>query len=555
MTATIRIVKSLSDPPGTRRPLEGETFLIGRDPGCSIVLEDGKVSRRHCRIVRMDGQYFLEDLSSRNKTYLDRQDLIPEVRYPLANGSAIRICDLFEAIFESGEDDGEDSSSVVRAEMSHRSGILLEMQPAEKLRALLELTTSLGRTLDADVLLERLAEGLFQLFRAADRVFVLLTDSAIPDRLFARLVRTRRPEERSAARFSRSLTARCWETAQAFLSDDVTQDSQLREQESVLKEKIRSVMCAPLVNAEGRPFGVIQVDTRDPRRKFADPDLELLCGVANQAAVALENVRLAREAAVQAAVQEGFRQSLERAREVLMTCLPERLPELPGYDFATCYRPAQMVGGDYYDFIPREANQLAGVLGDVAGKGMPAALLVTKLTSEVRYHLLREADVGRALASLNDAVASLCTRMSRFVTLVALVLDPGSHTFTLASAGHPSPLLYRATSHSLEECVPRDDAQDALGIEEGCSFTTRQFSLQPGDALILYSDGIPDAENPAGKRMGLRAFREALLSVGHGTPRDLVNATIAKIEKHTSGAAQNDDITLVVLGRTRGSRP
>jgi serine phosphatase RsbU (regulator of sigma subunit) len=549
MTATIRIVKSLSDPSGTRRPIDEGNFVIGRDPGCSVVLEDGAVSRKHCRIVRDGSRYYLEDMRSRNRTFLNKRELIPEVRYPLANDSVIRICDLFEAVFETDEDNGEDSSSFVRAEMSHRSGILLEMQPAEKLRALLELTASLSRTLDQDVLLDRLLDGLFQLFRATDRAFVLLADSASADRLYPRRVRTRREEDRTSARYSRSLTTRCWETAQAFLSDDVTKDSRVCDQESVLQERIRSVMCAPLVNAEGKPFGVVQVDTQDPRRKFTDPDLELLCGVANQGAVALENVRLAGEAAAQAALQEGFRQSLERAREVLMTCLPERLPELPGYRFAACYRPAQMVGGDYYDFIPREPGQLVGVLGDVAGKGMPAALLVTKLTSEVRYHFLREADASQALASLNNALVSLCHRMSRFVTLAAVVLDPGTHTLTLVSAGHPSPLLYRAAGQSLEECVPRDDAQDAVGIDEGCSFATRQFKLEPGDTLVLFSDGIPDAENPKGKRMGMPAFREALLGVGHGAPADLVDATLARIEQHARGAVQNDDITLVVLGR------
>src|SRR5205823_14995825 len=135
--------------------------------------------------------------------------------------------------------------------------------------------------------------------------------------------------------------------------------------------RIRSVMCVPLITPEGKAFGVVQLDTQDRSKKFTKSDLELLCGVSNQAGIALENVRMMQDAVV----QERIKRDLQLAHDVQMSCLPQKLPEVAGYGFHAFYRPAYMVGGDYYDFVPLPQNRLVMALGDVAGKGMPAALL------------------------------------------------------------------------------------------------------------------------------------------------------------------------------------
>src|SRR5262249_53336023 len=152
--------------------------------------------------------------------------------------------------------------------------------------------------------------------------------------------------------------------------------------------RIRSVMCAPLNSAEGKAFGVIQLDTQDRSKKFTQDDLMLLVNVANQAAMALENAKLHEEAVT----RERFQRDLELAPQVQRGFLPRRLPQVPGYDFFAFYESAQQVGGDYYDFIPLASRRLGVTLGDVAGKGVPAALLMAKLSADGRFCMLTESN-------------------------------------------------------------------------------------------------------------------------------------------------------------------
>jgi serine phosphatase RsbU (regulator of sigma subunit) len=409
---------------------------------------------------------------------------------------------------------------------------------------LLEITANLNKTLDLDTLLTRIVDSLFQLFKQADRAFIILAGDA-PGRLMPKVVKTRRAQDEAGARFSKAIVIKCLETAQAFLSDDATQDNRLQTSQSVVDFRIRSVMCVPLVTPEDKAVGVIQLDTQDRTKKFTKADLELLCGVSNQAVIALENTRMHQEAMA----QERMKRDLQLAMEVQMSCLPQKLPDLPGYSFHSFYRAAYMVGGDYYDFIPLPDNRLVMALGDVAGKGMPAALLVTKLTSEARFSFLRDHDAARALASLNDVLAPHCTQLDRFITLAVAVLEPATGLVTLANAGHPSPLLVRRANGTIQDCVPRKVSGLALGIMEGYPFESCQIKLEPGDALLIYSDGVSEAENLKEAHFEEKAILDTLKSAGSGSPKLLIERLMKALEQHTSGARQNDDITLVAMGR------
>src|SRR5262249_23085584 len=154
---------------------------------------------------------------------------------------------------------------------SRGSNLLLETQPGEKLKALLDISANLSKTLELDPLLPKIVESLFQVFRQADRCFLILGEEGT-GRLIPKVIQTRRAMEESTARFSRSIVKRCLETAQAFLSDDASNDSSLPLSQSVVDFRIRSVMCAPLCSAEGDAFGVIQLDNQDRSKKFTQDD-------------------------------------------------------------------------------------------------------------------------------------------------------------------------------------------------------------------------------------------------------------------------------------------
>jgi serine phosphatase RsbU (regulator of sigma subunit)/pSer/pThr/pTyr-binding forkhead associated (FHA) protein len=547
---SLQILKSPNPNQNSPISLDGDRFVIGRNPDCGIVIPVNSVSREHAQIVRVQGAFLIEDLQSRNGTFVNNQAITSRV--PLKDNDRIRICD-FLAVFKvetfTSEDDrgNESSSTTVEATLSHNSGNLLQTAPVEALRFLLEISANLSRTLDLDVLLPKIVDSLFQLFKQADRAFIILTAGGgeAPVKLMPKVIRTRRPQDEASARYSRGIVNKCLETAQAFLSDDASQDSRLQTSQSVVDFRIRSVMCAPVVNAEGKAFGIIQLDTQDRSKKFMKNDLEMLVGVANQASIALENVRMMQEA-VQ---QERMKRDLSLAHEVQMSCLPQKLPEVAGYSFHSFYRPAYMVGGDYYDFIAVPPRRLVMLLGDVAGKGMPAALLVTKLTSEARFNFLHHDDVARSIGGLNDTLTPQCSMMDRFVTLAACVLDPATHVVKMGNAGHPSPLLFRAATKRIEKCIPEETSGFALGIMEGYPYESCQIKLEPGDTLLIFSDGVTDAENVNGEQFNDERVISTLQSVGSGSPKLLIDKLMQAIEKHTAGARQNDDITLVAMGR------
>jgi phosphoserine phosphatase RsbU/P len=305
-------------------------------------------------------------------------------------------------------------------------------------------------------------------------------------------------------------------------------------------------MCVPLNAPDGKAFGVIQLDTQNRSKKFTQEDLKFLWGVANQAAVTLENARMHEETIH----QEKLRRDLELAHQVQMSFLPRKLPQVPGYEFFAHYEPALEVGGDYYGFIPLSDGRLGVALGDVAGKGVPAALLMAKLSSDARFSMLTEPDLGRAVAKLNDLLYEFTSQMDRFVTLTAAVIDPVHHVITLVNCGHFSPLHFSPGAASLADAVPKKTAGVPLGIMEGYTFDSCQVTLAPGDSLIMFSDGLPDMLSPGNQPFGPDGIQTALMEAsGPATPRILGERLLQAVTHHASGREAPDDLTLVCFGR------
>jgi len=552
---TLKILKGTNE--GTDIPIDADRFVLGRNPDCHIVIPITSVSREHAQILRIAGKYYIEDKQSRNKTFVNNQEIT--TRTLLNNNDRIRICDSLFAFMDppattaEGEgafdDGGEESEggSTVEAMLTQSSHLLLEQQPAERLRVMLEITANLSKTLELDKLLPKIVDHLFQLFRQADRCFIIQTDDS-GARLMPKLVKTRRANEEENARYSRSIVRKCLETGQSFLSDDASRDDRIQLSQSVVDFRIRSVMCVPLSNAEGKAFGVIQLDTQDRSKKFTQDDLKLLTGVANQASIALENAKLHADAVA----RERLKRDLELAHQVQLSFLPRTLPKMAGYDFYAHYESALEVGGDYYGFIPLAHGRIAVTLGDVAGKGVPAALLMAKLSSDTRFSLLTEDDPAKAVGKLNKLLYEFTSQMDRFVTFLAVLIDPASHVVTVVNAGHLSPLLCRK-SGAVESPITKKDTSVPLGIDDDVSFKACQISLEPGDNLIVYTDGIPDALDVRGTQFGLKGMTTCLGNPSGATPKQLAERLVKAVQTHAVGRSPHDDITLVSFGRTVGT--
>jgi serine phosphatase RsbU (regulator of sigma subunit)/pSer/pThr/pTyr-binding forkhead associated (FHA) protein len=553
--ASLRVLKGPNQ--GTLITLDQDKTVLGRNPDCTVVIPITSVSREHAQILRSQDRFFILDLQSRNGTFVNNQQIAG--RTELQHNDRIRICD-FLASFQTSElpplppelarqsepaepEEAEDEPTIESTLISSKQ-LLLETQPADKVKALLDISSNLSKTLELDPLLPKIGESLFLMFRQADRCFIITGDAA--GKLIPRAIRTRRAQDESTARFSRSIVRRCLTDGQAFLMDDASAGMPLSQ--SVVDFRIRSVMCVPLTTADGKAFGVIQLDTQDRTKKFTEEDLKLLWGVANQASIALENARMHEEMVEQARVKQG----LLAAHQVQLSFLPQRVPEIPSYQFFAHYEPAQEVGGDYYDFVPLASRRLAVTLGDVAGKGMPAALLMAKLSSDARFCLLTEPDPARALSKLNDLMYQHTSQMDRFVTLAAGVLEPETHTVSLVNAGHPTPLVYRQQTGALEEATSSNQGGMPLGIMEGQEYNRPQVTLGPGDCLFMYSDGVTDAVNVRKEPFGVEGIERALREDGPFTARSLVERVVKAEKVFSAGCSQHDDITLVCLGRTGG---
>src|SRR5476651_565468 len=192
--------------------------------------------------------------------------------------------------------------------------------------------------------------------------------------------------------------------------------------------------------------------------------------------------------------RERLQLDLELARGVQRGFLPLRFPEVPGYQFFAHYEPAYEVGGDYYDFIPLPRQRVAILLGDVAGKGVVAALLMAKLSADARVCMLTEPDLAVGVTKLNVLI-SQSGIADRFVTLVLAILDPASHIVTLVNAGHPSPLLYHGATRTVGEATNNDAAGLPLGVLDGFEYTSCQVGLEPGDSILAFTDGVTEAMN------------------------------------------------------------
>jgi sigma-B regulation protein RsbU (phosphoserine phosphatase) len=541
-------------------PLTGDRNVMGRHPDCDLVLESASVSRQHAQIIRDNGVYYVEDLHSRNGTFVNGH--LISGRKQLHDGDRLKICDLSFTFFSTDQPSDrlqvtetsalalldDESSSPVSSIMSKldvsasNSGVRLTVNPEVKLRAMIEIAQNLGRALSLDEVLDKLLDSVFKIFLQADRGFVILRSS--PEGvLIPKAVKHRRPDSEDQIRVSRTIVNQVMKTQEAVLSADAASDARFDTSQSIADLRIRSMMCAPLVNSEGISLGVIQIDTKDSRHRFQKEDLDVLASIASQAAIAVDNAQLHETSLKQQAIQRD----LELAHKVQRGLLPAAPPCLCGYHFFDFYEPANQVGGDYYDYVELSNNRLAVVLGDVSGKGVSAALLMAKLSGEVRYCLASEPTPAAAVSRIN-ASFSRSGWQDRFVTFVLAVLDGNSHELTLVNAGHMAPLLRH--SRGVVEEIGDEVAGLPLGVDADYQYEQYTRSIAPGDFLALFTDGISEAMNPNGELYGLSRLRTQLAQPAT-TIDTLGRQILDDVKLFVGGRPQSDDMCLACFGRAQ----
>lgn len=328
-----------------------------------------------------------------------------------------------------------------------------------------------------------------------------------------------------------------------LLIRDVRQDKRFNSYfDSKTGFQTRSVLCVP-IQTEDRLIGVAQVINRSDGGSFTEEDLVLFSAFAGTLAVSLENARLHKHLLD----QEKIRQELTAARQVQESYLPREFPIVAGYEFAGRLNPARQVSGDFFDAFKIPDGRVAILIGDVSGKGLPAALYMCRLLTELRAALKYGRTAAAALAGVNDQLCDSSTR-GMFVTMTLFLLDPRRNRLTVANAGH-LPFFYRGSAAPTGGWrTVSVDRNPPIGILPGRKFTTHMVDLPAGARILAITDGVTEARNFAGELFGM-ARLESLLDRNRLTPGLLCEKIHLDLERFSGGAEMADDTTLISFGR------
>ncbi len=544
--------------------LAKEPVVIGRHPDCEIHIDDGSVSRRHAQVVYQDGSYFIEDLDSRNGTFLNDQQIYQPSK--LYDNSIIRVCDI-SLVFRSSdlpggtvrprptlnqdrsppqiassvflEDDDSGSQIMSRLDVpSHHSRTHNRVGAEEKLLALTKITYALSESVERDEVLSKILDFLFDLFIEADRGFIILRDSE--GRLQPLGVKTRRAHDDEQIRISRTIVHQVMDTKQPLISSDAAADDQFDMAQSIVDFRIRSIMCAPLINSQDESIGVIQLDTLKQSIAFKEEDLETLVTVAMQASLAIQKSDLFED--VKKA--DMLADDLQLAHELQQRFLPQRAPDLQGFSFFSYYRPMQQVGGDYFDYVPLDNNRVGIIVADVVGHGIPAALLMAKVSAESRFALATSATAVEAISKMNNNLSDL--NIDRFVTLVLGLLDVDAGKMTIVNAGHMPPILRHQSGEIRQLAI--EEAGLPLGIMEDYEYEAVEIEVRRGDVVVMYTDGINEAMDADGNQLTTQFMIDEIKSSQTKTPETIGELICQTVTRHIGRTPAIDDMCVVCIG-------
>lgn len=526
--------------------LDAPESLIGRRPDSAVFLESLAVSREHARILREADDFFVEDIGSSNGTFVNGRRI--SERTPLRDRDALQIGPYVFTLKPEPSLRQTESELVIRSQVPAQTSnrTLYAQNPAHKLQVVLEIAQDLGHGLDTSTLLARLVDQLLRLFPLADRGMVLLGDA---DRLTVKAQKARGAVATPDFSYSRTIVKTALEEGVGILSEDAGADRRFSASATLVNLNLRSLLCVPLIGQDKKRLGVIQLDCSRPNVAFTPDDLDLLTTVSLQVSVVLENAQLHAERLR----EERLRQELAMAREIQAGFLPTNFAPtgLSGFELYAEVHPARDVSGDLYDFFPTADGKLLFLLGDVSGKGMPAAMFMVKVHTLSRHLAAEAPEPVRTLTRLNEALAAH-NQTGLFVTMTLGVYDPRTGEVVMASGAHPLPLLRHPDGTAEEVPVPTGLPLGCLPIDP--NVTEYRLQIKPGETLVFYTDGFTEAavRGADGKK---RMFGPERLRDVVGGPRtrmslkECAEETRRAIERYTGNAEQQDDLTLLLLRR------
>lgn len=524
---------------------------IGRSARSDICIPDAFASRLHAEIRKEGDAYWLQDLGSANGTRYNGS--IVSMPIPLISGGEIQIGETvitFEderlrqsknaTLIADHTEALDPSKTIALSPQKNPTAEFIDSQFTTR-NELLGLISKVGIALlsssGLDETLNQVASLVFEAV-PAERCVIMLRDETAEGGMKISVARLRGKEETlEEVRISRTVMEEVLKNGKSVLTADAQHDPRYASQ-TIALQGIRSVLAVPLSVNENEVFGLVYADSPTHEVTFSEEHLNILTTLASVASIRVENARLLEERFE----RERMEHELELATEIQQRFQPSAPPIMEGYEFQGISFSCYEIGGDYYDFIKLHNGKMLIALGDVSGKGTAAALLMSSLHAAIHGQVAAKSSLPEIIKSVNQYLSEN-TPANRFVTLFLAELNPQDGTLKYINAGHNPPLIGR-TSGAVEQL---DSGGFPLGIMPMAEYEIGDTQLGPGEALVVYSDGVSEAANLKGEEFGMDRLSQVVsknLAASASGLRDKVESALSTF---TQTAPAGDDITLVIV--------
>jgi serine phosphatase RsbU (regulator of sigma subunit) len=543
MTLRLRVVSA--DGRRFDHDVAGDELVVGRSSRAGLALADRAMSREHARFLHGEEGWTIEDLGSHNGTRLNEVPLDGPRR--LRDGDTVSVGGSVLVVEIQGEGGTPSGDSViyrsakdllqVTSGATDVSGVTASgKKAADRLHMLNQVNQALASSISLEELLELILDRAFVHLKPQEAA-IYLRDATGNDVCAAR---RSIPGRESRPMHSRSLLHEVIDKGMVAHVVDSAVDERFAESKSLMMSGLRSFIAAPLLDAQGA-LGMIVVGAALGVRSFRDEDLELLVSLASVAALRIRNVRLVAEAME----RQRLEQEVKLARQIQVALLPATLPPVPGYELYGGTLPSRGVSGDFYKLLIRgDGSDVALFVADVSGKGIAASLLTASLEA-LSALPLEGSDPPDRICEQVGTLLYRRTPPEKYATAFLGILEPGEGRLCFTNAGHNPALLLRAAGAF--EWLKAGGAP--LGLLAGSRYTAGEVSMGPGDALIVYTDGITEALNPEEEEFGETGLVEAATRHRHLPLRDMAAGLERDLDAFARGVPFHDDRTLVIVRR------